>query len=66
MNGVQVAGVLKRFGEVTALADVSLAAAEGELLVIVGPSGCGKSTLLRCIAGLEPWMPGRSRSPGGT
>ena len=53
MNGVQVAGVVKRFGEVTALADVSLAAAEGELLVIVGPSGCGKSTLLRCIAGLE-------------
>ncbi len=36
----------------TALQDVNLKVAEGELLSIVGPSGCGKSTLLRCIAGL--------------
>jgi NitT/TauT family transport system ATP-binding protein len=36
----------------TALQDVNLEVAEGELLSIVGPSGCGKSTLLRCIAGL--------------
>jgi NitT/TauT family transport system ATP-binding protein len=36
----------------TALQDVYLEVAEGELLSIVGPSGCGKSTLLRCIAGL--------------
>ena len=38
----------------TALRDVNLEVAEGELLSIVGPSGCGKSTLLRCIAGLIP------------
>jgi NitT/TauT family transport system ATP-binding protein len=36
----------------TALQDVNLEVAEGELLSIVGPSGCGKSTLLRSIAGL--------------
>ncbi len=46
-------GVTRRFGDVTALGDVSLAVAAGELCVVVGPSGCGKSTLLRAVAGLE-------------
>ncbi len=38
---------------VPVLHELSLKAAEGELLVLVGPSGCGKSTLLRLLAGLE-------------
>ena len=40
-------------GGTRALADVSLAIADGELVVLVGPSGCGKSTVLRIVAGLE-------------
>src|SRR5262245_49781517 len=40
-------------GGTRALADVSLAVADGEFVVLVGPSGCGKSTLLRIVAGLE-------------
>jgi multiple sugar transport system ATP-binding protein len=40
-------------GGVRAVDDLSLAADDGELLVLVGPSGCGKTTTLRMIAGLE-------------
>jgi multiple sugar transport system ATP-binding protein len=54
MSGIRLAGVSKVFpGGARVVKDVSLAAAAGELLVLVGPSGCGKSTLLRIIAGLE-------------
>ncbi len=35
------------------VADIDLAIADGEFIVLVGPSGCGKSTLLRMVAGLE-------------
>jgi multiple sugar transport system ATP-binding protein len=49
---------------VRALCDVSLDAADGELLVLVGPSGCGKTTLLRIIAGLEKPTAGETRLGG--
>ena len=52
-RAVVLKGVRKRFGDVTAVADVDLEIRPGELMVLVGPSGCGKSTLLRLIAGLE-------------
>ena len=52
MGRVAMTHVTKRFGKVTAVDDVTLAAEDSEFLVLLGPSGCGKSTLLRMIAGL--------------
>src|SRR5213596_2738414 len=45
--------VTKKFGDFTAVNDLSLQVKDEEFLVLVGPSGCGKTTALRMIAGLE-------------
>jgi len=50
---IVVSGITKRFGDFTALDDVSLEIPAGSLTALLGPSGGGKSTLLRVIAGLE-------------
>jgi iron(III) transport system ATP-binding protein len=47
-----------KFGEQTALANINLEIADGEIVCILGPSGSGKSTLLRIAAGLEPVQSG--------
>ncbi len=50
---LQVRNVTKKFGNFTALRDISLDVIEGEFVCFLGPSGCGKTTLLRAIAGLD-------------
>ncbi|MEV8337181.1 ABC transporter ATP-binding protein [Leucobacter sp. NPDC077196] len=50
---LRATGIVKRFGDVTALEGVDLEIGTNEFVSIVGASGCGKSTLLSLIAGLE-------------
>ena len=50
---IDIRNVYRRFGDFTALDNVSLEVRTGELLALLGPSGGGKTTLLRVIAGLE-------------
>jgi len=64
MIPVTVEGVRKRYGQVEALRDVTLAFEAGRLSAILGPSGCGKTTLLRSIAGFVPVDAGAIRFAG--
>ena len=50
---VTVRNIVKSFGDVEVLKDISLDVEEREVLCLIGPSGSGKSTLLRCINYLE-------------
>ena len=53
MAKLTIRNAIKRYGALEVLHGISVAAQDGEFVVLVGPSGCGKSTLLRMIAGLE-------------
>ncbi len=50
---LQIRELSKKFGDFTALRNISLDVREGEFVCFLGPSGCGKTTLLRAIAGLD-------------
>jgi spermidine/putrescine transport system ATP-binding protein len=56
---IVVDAVTKRFGDVTAVDDVSITIPGGEFFSMLGPSGCGKTTTLRMIAGFEAPDAGR-------
>ncbi len=53
MAEVTLENVTKRFGDFTAVKELTMEIEDGKFTVLVGPSGCGKTTTLRMVAGLE-------------
>jgi ABC-type Mn2+/Zn2+ transport system ATPase subunit len=69
---LELRGITKQFGGLTALQDVAFTVGSGEVVALVGPNGAGKTTLLRGILGLISVLAGqieygfdRSTSPPG-
>ena len=52
MYAIEAEGLVKRFGETTALDGVDLAARPGTVLGVLGPNGAGKTTAVRILATL--------------
>jgi spermidine/putrescine transport system ATP-binding protein len=48
---VELSKIIKKYGEITAVKDLSFKIKEGEFFSLLGPSGCGKTTILRIIGG---------------
>lgn len=61
---VEIDGVVKRFGDFTAVRRMDLTIDKGEFVAIMGPSGCGKTTTLRMLAGLDRPTEGSIRIGG--
>ena len=59
MARLVIRNLVKKFGNLTAIDDVSLDVEDGEFIVVLGPSGAGKTTLLKLIAGVELLTSGR-------
>ena len=53
MNKIELNNIVKSYGGIPAVRDLSLKVEQGQFLTLLGPSGCGKTTTLRVIAGLE-------------
>ena len=60
-SSVEIVGMTKRFGAVTALEDVSTRIAAGSFHALLGENGAGKSTLVKCLVGYHRPTPARSR-----
>jgi ABC-2 type transport system ATP-binding protein len=61
---IEVANLSKRYGDLTAVQDLSFTAAPGEILGFLGPNGAGKTTTLRVITGFLPATSGTVRVSG--
>lgn len=61
---IEVEALSKRYGNFTAVRDLSLVVQPGEVLGLVGPNGAGKTSTLRCLAGIIPATAGKIRIAG--
>lgn len=64
MNALETRNVTKRFGQVTAVNDVSLSIEPGEIVAILGPNGAGKTTLIDMCLGLQKTSAGTTKLYG--
>ena len=58
---IEVSNLTKRYGDFTAVDDLSFVVRPGEVMGLVGPNGAGKTTTLRCLTGIIPATLGSSR-----
>ncbi|MGA3089081.1 MAG: ATP-binding cassette domain-containing protein [Terriglobales bacterium] len=63
-DAIEVDHIIKRYGDFTAVDDISFAVKEGEIFGLLGPNGAGKSTLIRMMTTLIPITGGRARVAG--
>ena len=63
-SAIEVEHIVKRYGEFTAVDDVSFSVKEGEIFGLLGPNGAGKSTLIRMMTTLIPITAGKARIAG--
>ena len=63
-NAIEVEHIVKRYGEFTAVDDISFTVKEGEIFGLLGPNGAGKSTLIRMMTTLIPISGGAARVAG--
>src|SRR5437868_978654 len=63
-KAIEVDHIVKKFGEFTAVDDVSFLVKEGEIFGLLGPNGAGKSTLIRMMTTLIPITSGLARISG--
>jgi len=64
VNAIEVEHIIKRYGDFTAVDDISFAVKEGEIFGLLGPNGAGKSTLIRMMTTLIPITGGAARIMG--
>src|SRR5437899_3020462 len=63
-SAIEVEHIVKKYGEFTAVDDVSFSVKEGEIFGLLGPNGAGKSTLIRMMTTLIPITSGKARIAG--
>src|SRR5881628_3520415 len=63
-NAIEVTHIVKKYGDFTAVDDVSFNVKEGEIFGLLGPNGAGKSTLIRMMTTLIPITGGAARIAG--
>jgi branched-chain amino acid transport system ATP-binding protein len=64
MSLLELDGVSKRFGGLTAVNNVSLSVADGEIVGLIGPNGAGKTTVFHLVSGFHPPTQGAIRFKG--